>query len=159
METSPQFDTPSCEKAVYDQIGSSYDETRSADSVIVKTICKLLSANPNSHYLDIRCGSGNYTVALSQLGYQMTGIDISEEMLSKARKKSHSITWVNGNAKKLQFRDNEFEGIEMDITQISFEEKIKDYIDKQKIDCEYLTFEQSCHSVSDAALAANADIS
>lgn len=95
---------------IYDQIGRSYDETRSADPNIVTTICKLLSPKTDGHYLDIGCGSGNYTVALAQQGHQMTGIDISEKMLGKARKKSQSVSWHNCDAKKLQFNDCEFNG-------------------------------------------------
>lgn len=34
--------------------------------------------------LDLGCGTGKMTLALSKLGYDMTGIDISPEMLSKA---------------------------------------------------------------------------
>jgi len=35
------------------------------------------------------------------------------------------------------------------------EEKLKQYIKDSNINCEYLKFEQSCHSVEEAALAAN----
>lgn len=97
-------------KAIYDQIGRSYDQTRSADPAIVATIGKLLSPRQDGHLLDIGCGSGNYTVALAKLGYKITGVDISEEMLRKARAKSDSITWTKGDARALQFSDGEFDG-------------------------------------------------
>jgi ubiquinone/menaquinone biosynthesis C-methylase UbiE len=95
---------------VYDQIGHSYDQTRSADPVITASICKLLSPHKAGHYLDIGCGSGNYTIALSKLGYKITGVDISAEMLNKAKAKSDAVTWIKSNAKKLQFDDEEFDG-------------------------------------------------
>ncbi|MDY4788195.1 MAG: class I SAM-dependent methyltransferase [Bacilli bacterium] len=41
---------------------------------------------PNSHILDVGCGSG-YPIAsyLSKLGFKVTGIDISNEMIKKAQ--------------------------------------------------------------------------
>lgn len=40
--------------------------------------------------LDLACGTGVLTRKLSEYGYDMTGIDLSEEMLLKAREKSDS---------------------------------------------------------------------
>ena len=42
-----------------------YDQTRSTDQSIVRIIYRLLNLNDQDRYLDIDCGSGNYTVALS----------------------------------------------------------------------------------------------
>ncbi|MBS1266809.1 MAG: Proline--tRNA ligase [Candidatus Woesearchaeota archaeon] len=39
---------------------------------------------------------------------------------------------------------------------MDYEQKLRNYLDKNKIKCEHLIFKQSCHSVSDAAKAANA---
>lgn len=39
--------------------------------------------------LDLACGTGNMTIRLSKKGFDMIGIDISEEMLMAAREKSH----------------------------------------------------------------------
>lgn len=55
--------------------------------------------------------------------------------------------------------NNKFENNRVDDVHTSYEEKMKTYIDEKKIECEYLIFEASCHSVADAALAANANIS
>ena len=40
--------------------------------------------------LDLACGTGTLTLALSKRGYDMTGADASEEMLSAARRKEGS---------------------------------------------------------------------
>ena len=97
-------------QAVYDEIGRSYDQTRTADPEIVATISKLLERKVNGRYLDIGCGSGNYTVALAKSGYSMTGMDVSEKMLRKARKKTDDIDWVHGDARNLNFDDSQFDG-------------------------------------------------
>ncbi len=38
--------------------------------------------------LDLACGTGSITVPLSKMGYQLTGIDLSSEMLAMAQKKA-----------------------------------------------------------------------
>ena len=42
--------------------------------------------------LDLGCGTGEMTIQLAKLGYDMIGVDISEEMLAIAREKSIKIT-------------------------------------------------------------------
>ncbi len=99
--------------AIYNIIGKTYDATRKADPAIVKTIFRLLCPEKNNqkkHYLDIACGSGNYTDALWKNGLDIEGIDVSEEMLSKARAKNPKIAWHQGDAKQLPFENNSFDG-------------------------------------------------
>lgn len=44
---------------------------------------------PNANLLvDLACGTGSMTVKFAQMGYDVIGVDISEDMLSKAREKS-----------------------------------------------------------------------
>ncbi len=97
-------------KAIYNTIGKTYDTTRKPDPEIVKTLLGLLTPNGNGVYLDVACGSGNYTDALAKSGLHIEGIDISEEMLSKAKIKNPAIKWHQGDAKALPFEDNSFEG-------------------------------------------------
>lgn len=48
--------------------------------------------------LDIGCGTGNVTLPLAKMGYNITGLDLSQEMLSladqKAREAGLKITWL-----------------------------------------------------------------
>jgi ubiquinone/menaquinone biosynthesis C-methylase UbiE len=96
--------------AVYDRIGKTYDVTRHADSEIVARLHEMLSPVAGGRYLDVGCGSGNYTCALAAKGLQMTGIDVSEEMLQKARCKSSQVIWFQGDAKQLPFANQIFQG-------------------------------------------------
>lgn len=44
---------------------------------------------PDAHLLvDLACGTGSLTVELAAMGYDVIGVDLSENMLSKAREKS-----------------------------------------------------------------------
>ena len=51
--------------------------------------------------LELACGTGRVTLPLAERGLQMTGLDISEEMLTRARVKSVAagvnIRWVQGD--------------------------------------------------------------
>ena len=51
---------------IYNDIGKTYDSTRKADPMIVKTLLNLLNPETSGLYLDLACGSGNYTVALDR---------------------------------------------------------------------------------------------
>ena len=95
---------------IYDKIGLKYDVTRRADPEITATLKNLLGLETGHNILDIGCGSGNYTVALEQFDVEMVGVDISEAMLSQARKKSQTISWVQADAFNLPFESNEFDG-------------------------------------------------
>jgi ubiquinone/menaquinone biosynthesis C-methylase UbiE len=97
-------------EVVYNRIGKTYDQTRKADPEIAKKLIDSLHPTREGYYLDVGCGSGNYTCALSDQGFRFCGIDISEEMLSKARQKSSKIEWVHGDARNLPFQNGQFDG-------------------------------------------------
>jgi ubiquinone/menaquinone biosynthesis C-methylase UbiE len=96
---------------LYDVIGVEYDTSRKADPQIIERLYNHLQASGNSRILDIACGTGNYTVALSQLVLDMTGTDISEEMLQAARKKSNLLSWDKADIIDLPYHDGEFSGV------------------------------------------------
>lgn len=96
--------------AIYDAIGKTYDITRKPDTEIVKKLVELLDAKPTARYLDIGCGSGNYTGALAQIGLNIEGIDVSEEMLNKAKNKHSLIQFHQADAKNLPFQEALFDG-------------------------------------------------
>jgi ubiquinone/menaquinone biosynthesis C-methylase UbiE len=94
---------------VYDKIGIGYDTTRKADPQICQTLYEMLHVK-DGDIVDIGCGTGNYTVALHGNGFRMTGIDISEQMLNEARRKSSRITWVKANVAEMPLSSHTFQG-------------------------------------------------
>ena len=98
--TSPQ--------PLYDRIGRSYDRSRKADPRIAAQLAALLGPSGKGPVLDAGCGTANYTAALAARGYAMTGLEISTEMLAKARRKSPEIEFVQGSAMTLPFADGQF---------------------------------------------------
>jgi len=59
--------------------------------------------------LDACCGTGDLALADERAGGTVTGLDFSERMLERARKKSDSVEWVQGDALALPFPDASFD--------------------------------------------------
>jgi len=64
---------------------------------------------PGDRVLDACCGTGDLAVAALQAGATVTGLDFSERMLERARRKSDEIEWLQGDAEKLPFEDASFD--------------------------------------------------
>ena len=77
---------------LYDSIGRTYTRSRHADPEIVKTLSQTLDLQSSRAYLDLACGTGNYTVALSGLGGKWSAIDVSTVMLTQAREKDNAVS-------------------------------------------------------------------
>ncbi|OGU56179.1 MAG: SAM-dependent methyltransferase [Ignavibacteria bacterium GWF2_33_9] len=63
--------------------------------------------------LDIGCGTGRHSIELTKRGYNITGIDLSESQLARAREKAKAenleINFLQGDARNLPF-DSEYDG-------------------------------------------------
>lgn len=67
---------------IYDLINDGIDYAEWAD--YIDRVIKKYSTHPVKLVLDLGCGTGKMTFALRELGYDMTGVDISPEMLAEA---------------------------------------------------------------------------
>jgi len=94
----------------YDTIGLGYNVTRKADSYLMDRLYHLLEPDRNCHYLDVGCGTGNYTCALAERGLKFTGLDPSKKMLGEAKLKTGEINWIEGRVEELPFPDHYFDG-------------------------------------------------
>lgn len=94
----------------YDQIGSGYDRTRTADPDLTEKLLHHLNPDTSHTYLDIGSGTGNYTAAVQSKGYQIVGIDPSEEMIRLSNKKFPEMTWKLAQAEGLPFEDGSIQG-------------------------------------------------
>jgi len=64
---------------------------------------------PGDRVLDACCGTGDLAVEAERRGGRVVGLDFSERMLERARRKSGTIEWVRGDALDLPFADGEFD--------------------------------------------------
>jgi ubiquinone/menaquinone biosynthesis C-methylase UbiE len=72
----------SLEAKFYDKVWGKYDydtDINFLNEIFRRRNCKRI--------LDIGCGTGNHSIRLSKIGYEMTGVDISAPMLKIAREK------------------------------------------------------------------------
>jgi SAM-dependent methyltransferase len=100
----------------YDKIGINYNQSRKADPHLVSRLQHFLTPKPGGKYLDIGCGTGNYTVKIHQEGISFTGVDPSAYMLEKARARSQAIEWLQGKAEELPLSDKSVDGIIASLT-------------------------------------------
>lgn len=95
----------------YDLIGSGYNSTRQADPYLVSRLIHHLQPDKEKLYLDIGCGTGNYTLALAEKGFTLYGVEPSEKMLNEATKRSDKVQWLSGTAENIPAKDQMFAGI------------------------------------------------
>lgn len=100
----------------------------------IQTLVKLLELKPSCKIFDCCCGSGRYSQILKQLGYDVTGMDFSEDLINEARKIYSEIKFVRGDMRVLPFKQSfdqvlslftSFGYFESDATNISVLEQMK----------------------------------
>lgn len=94
--------------AIYNQIGNGYDTTRCADTEILGAMERLLSVREDGLYIDIGCGTGNYTVELARLGGEWHAFDQSELMIAQAKAKSSLVQWGIFDVEQTSYSSNAF---------------------------------------------------
>ncbi|QLG48482.1 class I SAM-dependent methyltransferase [Natrinema halophilum] len=63
----------------------------------------------DGHLLDIGCGAGRTTHELVEMGYTVTGIDVSKPMIDRARAHLRDVPLALGDAATLPFADSSFD--------------------------------------------------
>lgn len=96
---------------IYNKIGVGYNDTRKADPVLAARILSLLDAQSDGRYVDIGCGTGNYTDFFRRQGFDFFGIDPSDTMLEAARQRYPECIFINGFAEQLPLPDSSGDGV------------------------------------------------
>ena len=81
-----------------------YQERLDAAPEEVDQIVKLLAPKKDAKILDLCCGIGRHSLELARRGYQVVGVDLTEEYLAKARRQAESeglnITFVRSDMRQ-----------------------------------------------------------
>ena len=71
-----------------------------------------INYNKKTKILDLGCGTGRHTIELAKRGYNVTGVDLSDSQLARAREKAAKngldINFIKQDARKISFL-NEFD--------------------------------------------------
>lgn len=81
-------------------------ERSAADAEI---ITRFLGLAPGGEILDVPCGEGRHAVELASRGFTVTGLDLSAELLDRARQRAESrnvqVDWVQGDMRRLEWKE------------------------------------------------------
>src|SRR3989344_9181944 len=71
--------------------------------------------NKKQRILDLACGYGRFTIPLARAGYNIEGLDLSPNLLKKAkndaRKEKLKIKFIEGDMTKLPYADGTFDTV------------------------------------------------
>jgi len=77
-------------------------------------IARLLGLKPHARILDLACGEGRYTRAFAAMGHQVTGLDLSEDLLAEAKARSPNLpgapTYLRSDMREIPFFE-QFEAV------------------------------------------------
>lgn len=96
----------------YDRLAAYYDDIFPAAKATLQFLCDNLPQPPGP-LLDIACGSGNYTLAMADKGYQVTGTDLSKTMIDAAQKKAlgrEDMQFLQGDMRLLNGVEGNYKG-------------------------------------------------
>jgi len=105
---------PDSVRSMFDRIAPVYDVMNRVMTAGLDMRWRRLAAaaavRPGDRVLDAACGTGDLAIADLKAGAgKVTGLDFSERMLERARRKDARIDWVQGDMLALPFADGTFD--------------------------------------------------
>ena len=98
---------------MFDRIAPVYDPMNRVMTAGLDRRWRRLTANavvsPGDRVLDACCGTGDLALEAQAAGGLVTGVDFSDRMLERARRKSNDVEWVWGDLLRLPFADGVFD--------------------------------------------------
>ncbi len=101
-------------ESMFDRIAPVYDAMNRVMTAGLDRRWRRLTAEavvrPGDEVLDACCGTGDLALAALRRGAgRVVGLDFSERMLERARRKSGAVQWVRGDVLALPFADTSFD--------------------------------------------------
>jgi len=100
-------------RAMFDRIAPVYDAMNRIMTAGLDRRWRSATAaavvRPGDVVLDACCGTGDLALADVRAGGRVMGLDFSERMLERARRKAPELEWVSGDLLRLPFGDESFD--------------------------------------------------
>jgi demethylmenaquinone methyltransferase/2-methoxy-6-polyprenyl-1,4-benzoquinol methylase len=95
----------------FDRMAPGYDRLERLLAGVRPQVVEMAAAPLGARVLDAATGTGNQAMAFAAAGYEVTGIDLSAEMIRVARGKEGrgKATFLNADASAIPFGDGSFE--------------------------------------------------
>ena len=104
---------PAAVRTMFDRIAPVYDAMNRAMTMGLDRRWRRLAASAvvrsGDRVLDVCCGTGDLALADRSAGGKVVGVDFSEPMLERARRKAPDLEWVRADAAALPFEDGSFD--------------------------------------------------
>ncbi len=111
------------EKTDWDNVAPWYDahldgqDTYQA-KVIAPNLLRMLSPEKGEAVLDLACGQGYFSRLVKDFGANVTGVDLSSELIARAKEKSKDINYIVASAENTKLKKESFDKI---FTVLAFE--------------------------------------
>lgn len=101
---------------MFDGVARHYDRTNtvlSAGNAILWRMAMVRAVAPvaGERILDVAAGTGTSSVALARSGARVVAVDFSAGMIEEGRRRHKNIEFIQADAEKLPFGDNEFDAV------------------------------------------------
>lgn len=113
MTVESGFLAPDAVRRMFDRIAPVYDVMNRVMTLGFDRRWRKRTVNsvvaPGDRVLDACCGTGDLAILAARNGGSVVGLDFSEQMLERARRKSSAVEWIQGDLLALPFEEASFE--------------------------------------------------
>jgi demethylmenaquinone methyltransferase/2-methoxy-6-polyprenyl-1,4-benzoquinol methylase len=101
---------------MFDDVAKHYDRTNAFlsvgnDHLWRMHVVRAVAPEAGERILDIAAGTGTSSAALARTGARVVAVDFSAGMIAEGRKRHSNVEFIEANAEKLPFGDNEFDAV------------------------------------------------
>ncbi|MBN9238980.1 MAG: bifunctional demethylmenaquinone methyltransferase/2-methoxy-6-polyprenyl-1,4-benzoquinol methylase UbiE [Leifsonia sp.] len=101
---------------MFDDVAKHYDRTNtvlSAGNAVLWRMAMVRAVAPQQgeRILDVAAGTGTSSAALARSGAEVIALDFSAGMVAEGRRKHKKIEFIEGDAERLPFPDNQFDAV------------------------------------------------
>lgn len=113
------------------------DKDYGKEAAYVKTLLNKYGEGKVKKILDLGCGTGRHDVLLAELGYEMTGVDRSPEMLALAKSRPSPCHFLEGDVRNIKI-DEQFDAVIALFHVMSYQTTNDDVLAVMRTACDHL---------------------